>query len=96
MKQINLTNAFELLTQAAAIVLEGRPLIPVLFDIEYDNENEFLHLHWSEDGVDFQVDFAEGDNQYVDVKGHIMTLVNVEGEEEEIELLKEFNAEELT
>jgi hypothetical protein len=92
-KTINLTEAFEVLTQAAAVVLEGRPLYPTLFDIEYDNANEFLHLQWQEDGLDFQVSFCEGDNQSVKVDGHILTLINVEGEEEEIELLTELNVE---
>ena len=94
MKTINLTNAFEVLTEATAVVLEGRVLAPHLFDLEYNPDNEFFRLAWEEDGLEFEISFEEGDNNEVVVNGHTMKLISNEGVEEEFELLKEFNIEE--
>jgi hypothetical protein len=95
MKTINLVNTFELLTTAAAVVLEGRLIVPTLVDLEYESENEFLKLEWHEDGLDFAVTFTEGDNQEIAVEGSTLTLINNEGEEETIELLAEIDVENL-
>jgi hypothetical protein len=95
MKSLNLTNAFEILTQVDAIVLEGRVLAPTLFDLEYEPENEFMRLLWSENGLDFEVAFNEGDNNELTIDGSLLTLVNSEGEEETVTLLGEFDGEAL-
>jgi hypothetical protein len=94
-KSINLTQAYDVLSQATAIVLEGRVLAPVLHSLEYDSAHEFFSIHWEEEELEFDIYFQEGDNNEVLIDGHTMTLISTEGEEEEIELLKEFNIEDL-
>lgn len=95
MKTLNLVNAYELLASSAAILLEGRALTPILVDLEYEPENEFLKLQWHELGLDFEVVFTEGDNQEIQVEGSTLTLNNNEGVEEEIQLLTEVDIENL-
>jgi len=93
MKLVNIGNAYELIASSSAILLEGRALLPELVDLEHEPDNEFFKLKWHEFGLDFEVIFLEGDNQEVQVEGSSLILVNNEGEEEEITLLTEIDAE---
>ena len=75
-------------------MLEGRFVEPHLFDIEEDYSNEWMTLQWVEeyDGeeLDVVVDFKEGDNQKVVLDSSSLILVNSDGEEEELILLREW------
>ncbi len=93
MKTITLATAFEFLVQSPAIILEGRALEPELYDLVQQPDNSFLRLSWHDKGLDFEVLFEEGDNEYVELDGHTIVLTNNEGVEEQIELLAEFDAE---
>ena len=93
MKQITLQTAFEFLAESPVILLEDRALIPELFDLNREPSNPFLRLSWHDKGLDFEVLFEEGDNEFVEVDGQFLTLVNNENIEEQIELLAEFDAE---
>lgn len=93
MKSANITNAYELIASSSAVLLEGRALLPELADLEYEPDNWFLKLRWHEFGLDFEVVFLEGDNQEIQIEGSSLILVNDEGEEEEIILLTEIDAE---
>ena len=93
MKQITLQTAFEFLVQSPAIILEDRALIPELYDLQQEPNNSFLRLSWHDKGLDFEVLFEEGDNEFVEVDGQFLTLVNNENVEEQLELLAEFDAE---
>jgi hypothetical protein len=93
MKTINLQNAFEFLVQSPAVIMEGEVLEPELYDLKQEPDNAFLRLSWHSKGLDFEVLFEEGDNEYVEVDGQFLTLTNTEGVEEQIELLAEFDAE---
>ena len=97
MKSISLYSAYSLLREARAVVLDGRCV--ELYHICYgdDSDNEFLVLQWEEEYegelMMVETSFREGENQMVEVDGKTMLLVNVDGEVEEIVLLKEFQLE---
>jgi hypothetical protein len=75
-------------------MLEDRFIEPSIFDIEDDYSNEWLSLQWEEEyrgeTVDVVVAFTEGDNQKVLLEGSEMTLVNTDGEEETVVLVREW------
>lgn len=97
MKEISLSQAFDCLRLCEGIFLEGRLLEISLIGLEDDDNNEFAYLYWSEeihgDIIDFDIVFKEGDNQKVLIDGPHMTLVNSEGEEEELILLRSWDIE---
>ena len=98
-KEINLQQAYDLLQQSAAVVLDGRLIEPILLGVEKDESNEFMYIDWEEEYEDetltVDISFIEGDNQIVLVDGSKMILINSEGTEEELTLLREFDAESL-
>jgi hypothetical protein len=75
-------------------MLEDRFIEPSIFDIEGDYSNEWLSLQWEEEYrgeiLDVVVAFTEGDNQKVLLEGSEMTLVNSDGEEETVVLVREW------
>ena len=95
MKSLELYDAYYFLKQCKGVLLEGRFVEPILYEIEDDYENEFLVLQWDQeyDGEMYtvEVSFKEGDNQAVGLKGSTLVLTNSEGEEEELVLLKEWD-----
>lgn len=97
MKEISLYQAYDLLQQSIAVVLEGRIVEPTLMGVQDDDSNEFMYLSWEEefDNEDLIVElsFYEGDNQVALIDGSVLTLVNTDGDEEELVLIKEFDAE---
>lgn len=97
MKEIDLYQAYDLIQQSAAIVLEGRLIEPTLMGVQDDDSNEFMYLSWEEEWDDeeltVEISFFEGDNQVALVEGSNLTLINSEGDEEELTLLREFDAE---
>ena len=97
MKEISLYEAYDVLQQCPVILLEGRVIEPVLMGLEDKDTSEFMCLSWEEEFENepcfIEVVFEEGDNNIVELDGCVMYLVNVDGEREEITLLKEFYAE---
>lgn len=95
MKTIQLYDAYYFLNNCAGLLLEGRLVEPILSEIEDDYENEFLVLQWEQEheGVlhTVEVAFKEKDNQTVGLDGATLTLINTEGEEEDITLLREWH-----
>jgi hypothetical protein len=92
--EIPLHDACHLLRQCIGVLLEGRFIEPHLLDIEDDYSNEWLSLQWVEEyrgeELDVIVGFTEGDNQRVLLDGSSLILVNSDGEEEELILLREW------
>ena len=90
-KQISLEEAHGLLQLCPVIGLEGRYIVPSLFQLEGEEGSEFCILYWTEifkgEPVDFTVVFEEGDNRKCELDGCELVLVNNDGEEEVIELL---------
>jgi len=90
-KQISLKQAHDLLQLSPVVGLEGRFVVPSLFQLEGEESSEFCVLYWTEiykgDPVDFTVVFEEGDNKNCELDGCELVLVNNEGEEEVLQLL---------
>jgi hypothetical protein len=93
-KKITLQDAYNYLRQCTGILLEGRFIEPSLLEIENDYSNEWLNLHWEEvyrgEELDVLVAFNEEDNQKCILDGSTLILVNTDGEEEELTLLREW------
>ena len=90
-KLISLRQAHDLLQLSPVVGLEGRYIVPSLFQLEGEEGSEFCVLYWTEiykgDPVDFTVVFEEGDNKKCELDGCELVLVNNEGEEEVLQLL---------
>ena len=90
MKIIPLQDAHKILEDASAIILDDGVLVyPALSDLEFSDENEFLYITWSDDEVqEYDLHFAEGDNQEVKISGSSMFLIDTdaEGEEDAIQI----------
>jgi hypothetical protein len=95
-KDIPLHDAIYLLRTCSGILLEGRYLEPHLYETD-DGSVEFMSLQWSEeyegDELDVVISFNEGDNIKVPFEGCELTLVNSDGEEETLTLLREWYPE---
>ena len=94
-KTVTIYEAYYFLQQSVGILLEGRYLEPILFELDEDPAKEWLHLQWDDMHEDemlvVHVAFNEGDNQWVTLKGSNLVLINTDGEEEEITLLQEWH-----
>ena len=90
MKTITLKEAYQILEDASAIILDDSVLVyPALDMIEGSDENEFLYLSWDdEDGQEYSLKFCEGENQEVKVVGSSMFLYDTDsdGEEDHIQI----------
>ena len=84
MKTIQLQDAHKILQDASAIIVDDGVLVyPTLSDLEFSDENEFLYITWSdEDGQEYDLHFAEGDNQEVKVSGSSMFLLDTDAEDD--------------
>jgi hypothetical protein len=95
-KDIPLHDAIYLLRTCSGVLLEGRYLEPHLYETD-DGSVEFMSLQWSEEfeneELDFIISFNEGDNIKVPFEGCELTLVNSDGEEETLTLLREWYPE---
>ncbi len=90
MKTIPLQDAHKILEDASAIIIDDSVLVyPALSDLEFSDENEFMYLTWDdEDGQEYVLKFAEGDNQEVKISGSSMFLLDTdaEGDEDHIQI----------
>jgi len=95
-KDIPLHDAIYLLRTCSGVLLEGRYLEPHLYETD-DGSVEFMSLQWSEEfeneELDVVISFNEGDNIKVPFEGCELTLVNSDGEEETLTLLREWYPE---
>ena len=85
MKIITLTQAYHILEDASAVVVDDDTLVyPSLDMISGDEDNEFLYLQWESDGGRlFNLKFNEGDNQEVKIVGSSMFLYDTDANGEE-------------
>ena len=97
MKEITLYEAYTILQQCPAVLVEGRLIEPTLLGYEDSSDNEFMCLSWEEEYEDedylVEVVFLEGDNERVELDGCTMCLIGTDGEQEELTLLKEHYVE---
>jgi hypothetical protein len=88
MKEITLKEAYEILENASAIVVDDNVLVyPGLYDITGDLKNEFLYISWENDGEEFEIKFLEGHNQTCTIAGSSLFLKDSEGEDTQISIL---------
>jgi hypothetical protein len=90
MKTITLTQAYNLLQNASAILIDdvSDPIIHCMAELDGSEENQFLYISWDDaEGLMYDVKFAEGENQNVTISETSMFLTDIEGEEVQITLL---------
>jgi hypothetical protein len=90
MKTITLKEAYQILEDASAVIIDDSVLVyPSLSELQDDELNEFLYLSWEDEGLGFDLHFNEGCNQEVKVSGSSMFLVDddSDGEETQITIL---------
>lgn len=79
MKTITLKEAFQILEDASAVIIDDSVLVyPALSDLEDDELNEFLYFEWEDEGLEYNLKFNEGDNQEVKVIGSSMFLYDTD------------------
>lgn len=54
-----------------------------------DSENEVLYVGWEEDGNEFAIKAAEGENKEVEADNHKLIFIDTEGESFELHLFRE-------
>jgi hypothetical protein len=78
MKKITLKEAYNILQDASAIIIDDNVLVyPSLSELEEDDTNEFMYLSWDDEGLGYEVKFCEGDNKEVEVAGSSLFLYAV-------------------
>lgn len=95
MKTISLKEAYDILENSSAVVIDDNALMYAgLHDLEDDDSNVFLTLSYTDDeGLIFEYNFAEGDNQEIKVLGSSMFLEDIDGEECQLTILCPQNLE---
>jgi hypothetical protein len=75
MKKITLKEAYQILEDASAIIIDDNVLVyPSLSELKEDDTNEFMYLSWEDEGLEYSVRFEEKRNQQVEVVGSSMFL----------------------
>lgn len=97
MKELTLNQAHDLLKQSTAVVVNGRVHEPIMIGLQDHDLNEFMFITWDEEQnretVTKTISFQEGDNHVTILVGSVLTLFSTEETEEDLVLLKEFDAE---
>ncbi len=75
MKTISLKEAFRMLEDASAVIIDDNFLVyPSLSDLKEDDTNEFMYLSWENEGFEYSARFEGWRNQEVEVVGSSMFL----------------------
>jgi hypothetical protein len=84
MKTITLKEAYQILEDASAVIINDSTLVyPALSDLEDSEENEFMYFTWDDEGLEYALYFNEGDNQEVKISGSSMFLYDTDADGEE-------------
>lgn len=88
-KTITLQETVKILTDSAAVIWDDNFLCyPSVADLTGEDDNEFLRLFVVDDeGLEYEVRFAEGLNRSVAVVSGCMFLTDTEGNEVQISIL---------
>jgi len=89
MKKIALKEAYNILEQASAVIInDDVVLYPSLQELEDDDTNDFLYFRWDDGGLEYTLTFNEGDNQEVTITGSSMFLydTNANGDEDHTQI----------
>ena len=94
MHTIPLEEAFRVLSDSCAVMLQGVVVQPVIAraktnPLQINPSHEFMALDWIYDGtgVRFSVRFTEGANQAVEAGAHDLWLIDTEGQKARITIL---------
>lgn len=93
MKTIPLADAFRILENASAVIIDNVVTYPTLDDLTGEADNQFLLLSWDDEGSEFNVKFREGDNTSVILVGSSMLLKDSDGNETQVSILEPANIE---
>lgn len=98
MKQLTLSAAYALLDACSALIIDDDVLIYPSLDTlssegASDPDNEFLHLSWEIEGLEYSCTFAEGPNTSVMLDKDTIVLVDMEGHPTRLKLLFSRNLE---
>ena len=89
MKQIILEDAFKILENCSALIVDGYTLLyPILNKLDNEDIHEFLILKWTHKGHNYEVKYNEGDNQVIDISGSSMFLVNATSDVHQLTILE--------
>jgi len=84
MKTITLKEAYQILEDSSAFIINDHVLVYAGFDdLTGSDENEFLYFSWDEEGLEYSLKFCEGDNQEVKISGSSMFLYDTDADGEE-------------
>jgi hypothetical protein len=89
MKTITLEEAYDILEECSAVIVDSAVSYPGLADLSGDDYNEFLYINWQDDEyLNYAIRFTEGENRSIKVSGSSMFLVDHEGDETQITILE--------
>jgi hypothetical protein len=84
MKKITLKEAYQILENANAIIINDNALVySKLWELEDDDTNVFLYVQWDDEGKKYNLKFNEGDNQEVEISGSSMFLYDTDSNGDE-------------
>ena len=66
-KKVELEEAYEILSECEAVIVEGYVMYPIVNELKDDEDNVFLELYWDDEGLVYILKFIEGDNKMVDI-----------------------------
>ena len=94
MKIIPIAEAFTILENASAVVIDNIVTYPTLADLIGESDNQFLCLSWTDDeGLEFAAKFEEGVNETVEIGKSDLWLIDADGERTQITILVPANLE---
>jgi hypothetical protein len=83
MKTITLEEAFDIIENANAIIINDVDLVfPSTSSLNGDDENEFMYLSWEACTEEYNLKFSEGDNREVKVIGSSLYLYDADADDE--------------
>jgi len=83
MKKITLKEAYDILEKASAVIIDDNALVyRSLWELDGNDENEFLYLSWENDRDEYNLKFCEGDNKEVKVSGSSLFLYDTDADDE--------------
>lgn len=84
MKNISYSEAVDILSDCAAVIINGVVTYP-------DFNDDDVSFSWEEDGYDFEINFFESQNEIVSVSGSSIFFADEDGDEVQVTILCEKN-----
>lgn len=91
MKTITLQEAFSLIQEANAVIVDDNALVyPSQYELTGEDDNEWLYLSWEEELVDFALTFIEEEAE-IKFDGSSIYMEDSDGDECKLTLLVPMN-----